>query len=187
MKLTIITLFAFVAVPLVQARAELKEVNVPLAVQNAVTRNYDLGRSMGDAGGISSLRVFKNEKLTTFQIVYNILADQNSLAGEIGISACRPFGLVECTRKVVERSDEVQANFQFVNLESFIDTMKTWEFEEGDWIQSLVTIERYAQSVLGAGAKSYAYGYDEVADVFTVIMISKDKKTVLIFTGDYGA
>lgn len=90
---------------------------------------------------------------------------------------------------VLKNSEEVRANYGAVNMFDFLDEIADAGFEErrDEWLASIYTVKSYVNSIVGKDFKAYAYGYDDVADVFVIIMISKDNRNIIVVTGDYGA
>ncbi len=164
---------------------------LPSAIVQAVRHNYDIGRHQVDSGGLASMTLLKNTRgLETFQILRELmLSDIVAEVRDIAQMACHSAGLTgtACVRGVLDRKSSVRANYQFHTLEGFLADMEGWDMEDSKWYESLNLIGNYAKGVLGAGFKSYAFGYDDVADVFAIVMISQNKKTILVVTGDYGA
>lgn len=170
----------------------LEMVSVPSDVSSAVDFIYDLGRYEVDSGGISSIDQYTNpHNLSTFQIVKEIMfnSDLQSYAYDVAYNTCTFISKNDCIRYVLERNDVVQAGFQFSTITEFTSMLMEWELYESHdyWISSLELIDDYIEEVLGDDYKVYPFGYDYIADVYAYIMISKDKKNILVFTADYGA
>ncbi|MCC7406131.1 MAG: hypothetical protein IT288_17185 [Bdellovibrionales bacterium] len=163
----------------------LKKSKLPTAVMTAVSEAYDLSRGNYDTGGISKVVVYKNPKnLSYYAIVRNLLGSYQLDTSE---NACVDVKLDACARLILAHSEDVKANFQPSAFTDFIAEMKGWSIEEADFVAKVSTIEGFVLSTLGDGYKTFALGYDDVADVFDLILISKDRKTVVVVSGDYGA
>lgn len=179
------------------AEKSLKPVTTPDRIEKAVDDIYELARGQMDMGGISSIAEFKNtQKMTTFQIVDQIMNDYNlhEMAHNVATNTCEglreaeAWGRTECVRQVLKHHPYVVSNYGYQNIYSFIKEMRNWvDPEEEAFNFNLMLVEQYAKKKMGPGSKVYSYGYDDQADIFVIIMISKDKKDVLVFTGDYGA
>jgi hypothetical protein len=167
----------------------LQRVAVPADVKKAVEYIYEEGRGTGDAGGISSIAQYRNSSPIFFAIKDIMFKGRGEPVG-IAEIACEVAGKTEadCVRAVLQHDGEVRANYQFEDLNSFVGVLEEWDVSEPEkWADALKTVRQYARRTLGEDYKAYSYGYDDQADVFTVILISKDQKTIVVYTGDYGA
>jgi len=188
MKAVLIAAIAMAASLSIAVSAEelaLKKTKMPSAVIAAVSEAYDISRGNYDTGGISKVVVYKNAKnLSYYGIVRNLLGSYQLDTSE---NACVDVKLDACARLILAHSEDVKANFQPSAFTDFVAEMKGWTIEEDGFDEKVSTIEGYVLSMLGADYKTFALGYDDIADVFDLILISKDRKTVVVVSGDYGA
>lgn len=191
------TLLFFLALSFSAAHAgKLVEAKLPKNISTAVEDIYNMGRHEADSGGISSIRTFKNnQKLKPFQILSQIMFVVND--GSVADTACGVFhGAGEtltaseknaCVRAVLSNNEKMRANYQATDAFEFIEGLREWEIDNEKWAKSLDAIESYLRSQVGVHFETYTYGYDDVADVFEIILISKDQKTIILVRGDLGA
>ena len=168
------------------AYADLHARVVPSEVSRAVDYIYELGRHNADSGGISSIALYHNNGLAPFHVLKRIMTSR-TYAGSIAETTCHDLNINDCVRMVIERRSDISPNYGFSSIFDFISNLQTWEMEDAYWNSSLITVHNFAATVLRNGYKVYNFGYDHVADVFTIVYISSDYQTVLVFTGDYGA
>jgi len=166
---------------------------VPKQVEEAVEIIYEFGRGTGDSGGISSITRYQNRGLSPIKLIKGIMFDWGPAeVTEIARTACERAGApagYDCARRVIQRDGSITANHQFDDVYKFIGEMRDWDFgrDQAQFNEKLDEVQAYAKRTLGEDFKAYSFGYDEVADIFVMIMMSKDRNQVLVFTADYGA
>jgi hypothetical protein len=190
----------------VNSSAQVQKTAADPQVLSAVQTIYEMGRHQADAGGISSLLQFEvgegvsvvSEGASTFQIV---MAVMNHLRHEpqfdVVTTACQgqnlatAEGLQNCVRQIIERQPAVQANYQPLSITSFLNEIAEWYMESDEmetWFGALDTVKSHIEMQMAdKNYQEFVLGYDHVADVFMSIMISADRRRVLVLTGDYGA
>lgn len=167
--------------------SKLTEIGTNSKVVWAIYNNYELGRHEADNGGISELKAFSNDQnLSVKEIVREVMFNLE-ITEDITKISCSRFNSEDCLESTLKGN--VQANYQFTSLMDFIKDMKNWwdQNDQDQWHENLEIIENFVLSSVGSKPIEIAYGYDYVADVFVIITISQDLKTVIVSTGDFGA
>lgn len=168
------------------AHAHMQQLQLPNNIFEAMTRAYDMSRGNADAGGISNVSVYRNTQgLTTYGIVLELLnrAYLNSMD-----VPCDGLANEVCARLVLSRDESILANHQPSDIFSFMEEMQSWDMQSGNSFKNDVRLmQSYVARKIGVDFKSFGIGYDSIADVFDIILISNDKKTVIVISGDYGA
>lgn len=192
-KIFIAALFLVVSVSAYADRnSELESVWVPSNVYLAVDTIYDMGRNEADFGGISSIKHYKNtKKLSHFKILRDIMFYGKKYTSAKGFAetTCEEINKNQCVSLVLKNSEDVRANYGAVNMFYFLDEISDAGFgdRQNEWLASIDIVKEYVKSIVGTKYTAYNYGYDDIADVFVIVMISKDNKDIIVVTGDYGA
>lgn len=175
----------FVFVSAAQLQAHMLQAQLPEAVFSAMTRAYETSRGEADSGGVSNISVYRNtQNLSTYGIVLELL--ERAYLNSMDVP-CDGKTLQVCARLILNRDESIMANHQPDDIFLFMEELESWDLQSQNFKSDVRTMHNYVSRKIGAGYKSFGLGYDSVADVFDIILISNDKKTVIVISGDYGA
>ncbi len=187
----LVSLGLLFVVPAIAQAAQLTEVPLSSRLRVAVEELYQTTRLDMDRGGIKSITRYQlAEPAMTFQIVRSVVA-KDFREGEMGgvlKRGCHESGtddVTQCAREVLTLGTKGDVTEVLRHItESLPDADNDLQPRLS---RQLNDIKNLISRSFPNGNDEYSFGYDDVATVKKSIMISADRKTVLVIVWNLGS